>query len=242
MAVPGRPVAPEPAQQQAPVRSAQPQPFAGRVESDRPDSYRVEQPELRFAQSSGQPPVPQRQPPLVAAPARPLVNPARPGESQQHLAEWMEAHRNLSLAEQHRALDNERGFRSQTPADQERLHQRLTQLNAMPPAQRQRLIDHTEAMERLTPAQRQQYRVTAAQLGSLPEDRGRAVVRAFHTAIEMPEPQRRAWMNSPQFRSQFNDRERETLNNLISIQPAAAQAGLREFAPRPLVPQPALPR
>ena len=167
----------------------------------------------------------------------PLVNPNRPGQTQQHLSGWMDTHRNLPVADQQRALENEPGFRSLPPQEQQQLHNRLRQLNAMPPQQRQKEMQRTEAMERLAPPQRQQVRAAVAELGSLSEDRKNAVARAFHTAVEMPEQQRQNWLNSPQVRGQFNDNERATLNHLLSVQPVAAQAGLPGFSPRTTQPQ-----
>jgi DNA-directed RNA polymerase subunit F len=169
-----------------------------------------------------------------------LVVPNRPGQTQQHLAGWMEAHRNMPLADQQRALANEPNFRNLPPQEQQQLHQRLTQLNNMPASQRDKVIEHTEAMERLQPRQRQQVRDAMSQLGSLPEDRQHAVAHAFHQAIAMPEPQRQAWLNSPQVRGQFNDNERDTLNHLLDIQPAAAQAGFSWAKPQaaPQAPRP----
>jgi hypothetical protein len=178
-------------------------------------------------------PVPQRQLPQAHASTTPLVTPNRPGQTQQHLADWMQAHRNMPLADQQRALENEPGFRGLPAQEQQQLHQRLTQLNNMPAPQREDMIRRTEIMESLPPVQRQQIRNAMAQLGNLPEDRRNAVSRAFKAAISMPEPQRQAWLNSPQTRSQFNANERDTLNHLLAVQPVASQAGLPGFSPRP---------
>ena len=102
----------------------------------------------------------------------------------------------------------------------------------MPPEQRQRLLQHNEAMERLAPPQRQQIRNVMGELGHLREDRRGAVDRAFYATLRMPPQQRQAWLNSPQFRSQFSDEERATINHLLEVQPFAAQAGLPGFQPR----------
>ncbi len=159
--------------------------------------------------------------------------PGRPLKNQQHLSAWMDQHRNQPIQQQQNALENEPGFHTLKPQEQERMHQRLQQLNAMPPQQQQRVMARTEAMERLPPATRQQIRGAAAQLGSLQPDRRRAVASAFHSALSMPEGQRQGWLNSPQTRAQFNDQERTTINNLLQVAPAAGQAGLPGFAPRP---------
>ncbi len=139
-----------------------------------------------------------------------------------HLSEWMENHRNLTPAQQQRALENEPGFRLLRPEQQRREIELLNRLNSMSPDQRQRYIAHTEAMERLSPPQRQQVRSAMQQLGSLPEDRRRIVARIFRNVRNMPEPQRHMYLNSPQMRGVLNDRERWTLNGLILVSPYLA--------------------
>jgi Protein of unknown function (DUF3106) len=146
---------------------------------------------------------------------------ARPGQGQkqEHLAQWMDRHSNLPLAEQQRALGNEPGFRDLPPQTQQAMRNRLTQLNVMPPEQRRRLLEHTEAMERLTLPQRQQVRGAMEEYRGLPIDRRRMVARAFRDLREMPEPQRQVVLNSPGFRSQFSDQERNTLGSLLAVEP-----------------------
>ena len=57
------------------------------------------------------------------------------------------------------------------------------------------------------------------QYRELPEDRRRLVARAFRDLREMPQPQRQAMLNSDRFRSQFSDQERNTLSNLLAVEP-----------------------
>jgi hypothetical protein len=153
----------------------------------------------------------------------PALAAARPGQGQgqkqEHLAQWMDRHSNLPLAEQQRALANEPGFRDLPPETQQAMRNRLTQLNDMPPEQRRRLLEHTEAMERLTVPQRQQVRGAMQEYRALPMDRRRMVARAFRDLREMPPPQRQAVMSSPRFRGQFSDQELGTLGNLLAVEP-----------------------
>lgn len=145
--------------------------------------------------------------------------PNHPGRNQQHLGSWMDSHQNQPLAQQQRALEQEPGFHQLAPEQQQRMRDRLTELNRMDPRQRQSIIDRTEAMARLSPQQRQQVRSAAGELGSLPPNRQRAVAQAFRGLQSMPLDQRQSYMNSPQFRQQFTDGERGTLNNLMQVSP-----------------------
>ncbi len=155
-------------------------------------------------------------------PSRPRLvasGPPRPRQNQEHLAQWMDRHRNLPLAEQQTALQNEPGFRQLPPQTQQRMLDRLTQLNSMPDAQRQRLLERTEAMEHLTVPQRQQVRSAMQQLGALPVDRRRLVARTFRELRDTPPAQRQAMINSDRIRGQFSDEERSTLSNLLAVEP-----------------------
>ena len=151
--------------------------------------------------------------------------PHRPG-AQQHLGEWMDAHRNLSPEQQHSALEAEPGFHQLRPEEQQRMHNLVTRLNSMSPEQRQRTLARTEWMEHLAPQQRQDVRSALAQLGSLPPDRSYAVRRAFWSLQAMAPAERDGYLNSLQFRGQFNDQERGTLNSLLNVSPLLPPANL----------------
>ncbi|WP_260704539.1 DUF3106 domain-containing protein [Edaphobacter flagellatus] len=155
--------------------------------------------------------------PAPAPNNRPAQNANHPGQN--HLPQWMENHRNLTPEQQQKALEKEPGFHDLPNETQQRLRDRLTQLNNMPPEQRQRLLERNEAMTRLTAPQRQQVRGAMQQFSSLPPDRRRLVGKAFRDLREMPEPQRQAILSSDRFRGQFSDQERGTLSSLLAVEP-----------------------
>ena len=138
---------------------------------------------------------------------------------QEHLAQWMDRHQNLSLDQQQRALANEPGFRQLPQQTQQRMQQRLSQLNAMPPTQRSHVLERAEQMENLNPDQRQQVRGAMSQLGMLPLDRRRVVAHAFRQLREIPPGQRQAYLNSGNLPQQLSPQERGTLNNLMAVEP-----------------------
>ena len=141
------------------------------------------------------------------------------GQRNEHLADWMNQHSNLSPAQQQQALGNEPGFRELPPETQQRMRDRLTQLNAMSPQQRDRTTRNIETMEHLAPEQRSQVRGAMEQLGSLPPDQRRMVARSFRELRELPPAQRWSAMNSPRYAGQMNDAQRATLGNLLRVEP-----------------------
>ena len=166
-------------------------------------------------------PIERRPPPTGAVEQRGsqqhLVGPdgRRGGE---HLPEWMEQHRGMTLEQQQAALDREPGFRELPVQTQIQMHQRLAQLNAMTPEMRARTLAHSEAMERLNPAQRMQVRGAMEQLGLLPMDQRRQVVRSFRELRMLPPEERMGMMNSPRY-GWLNYEQRTVLTNLIVIAP-----------------------
>lgn len=161
-----------------------------------------------------------QQRPLPQVMASPATAANRAGaQNQIHIGPWMEAHRTLPLAQQQRALESEPGFRALKPQEQQQLHNRLTQLNSMPPAEREKLIERAEMMERLAPVQRQQVRAAMAQLGGIPEERRHLVSRQFFQIRDMQQSQREAYVNSPEYRSQFNEQERSAITGLLNVAP-----------------------
>jgi hypothetical protein len=142
-----------------------------------------------------------------------------PKPNQEHLAQWMQHHQNLSPEEQQRALEAEPGFRQLPPQTQQRMRERLAQLNAMPPDQRSRTLERAEWMERLNAQQKGEVRGAMAQLGRLPNDRRRIVARAFRDLRAMPQSQRQAYLSSDYLQRQLSPPERETLMNLMAVEP-----------------------
>jgi hypothetical protein len=175
---------------------------------------------------------PQAKPNQAARQAAPQVKPPNPQKqygapkaavgpkpNQEHLEEWMDRHRNLPLAQQQAALQNEPGFRELPQQTQQRMLNNLAKLNNMPEEQRRRLLEHNEVMEHLTPPQRQQVRGAMQEFNALPPDRRRLVARAFRDLREMPEPQRQAILGSDRLHGEFSDYERSTLSNLLAVEP-----------------------
>jgi Protein of unknown function (DUF3106) len=131
----------------------------------------------------------------------------------------MESHRNLSLPDQQRALENEPGFHDLPPQVQQRYRDRLAQLNNMTPEQRERMLERNEMLESHTPQERELFRQGMQQYNSLPANRKLLFKKAFRDLREMPPAQRQSVINSAPFRAQFSDPERTALANVLAVEP-----------------------
>lgn len=141
----------------------------------------------------------------------------------EHLQQWMASHNALNPRDQQRALEREPGFNQLPQQTQQRMLDRLQRLNSMAPEQRERVLTRSEQMERLSPVQRGEVRSAMGELGALPQDRRRAVAHTFRELRPMSPEQRNQILNSPEYRQQFNDQERSTLNNLLNVSPMLPQ-------------------
>ena len=160
-------------------------------------------------------PAPIERQPAHSASANPRANARPTGE---HLADWINRHNNLTPEQQQKALETEPGFRDLPASTQQRMRDRLAQLNAMPAEKRTQILQRNEAMEHLSPEQRGQVRDAMKQLADLPPDQRRYVARTFRGLRELPPAQRQAVLNSERF-NHLTDAQRSTLNNLMRVEP-----------------------
>lgn len=137
----------------------------------------------------------------------------------EHLGGWLQDHQGESFTGQENALRREPGFSHLPEPQQQRLIDRLHQLDTMPPQQRQRTIGRIENMERLSPDRRQAVRNSAQELGGMDPERKQQVRGAFRVLRDMPPSERQRVLNSPAYRSMYSDHERQILGNLLSVEP-----------------------
>jgi Protein of unknown function (DUF3106) len=168
----------------------------------------------------GPPPV-QERPQRPGGGARPEPNySGRALQNPGHLGQWMQSHKDLSLPEQQRALQNEPGFRELPPQLQQRYLNQLGRLYYMKPQQRERELAQTEILERMSPGQRQQYSAAAQQLYALPPARQRLIAHAMIDLRDMPPAQREQVVSSPAFAAEFPDPgDRAMIHTLLTAEP-----------------------
>ena len=181
-------------------------------------------PQQTYAQQA---PVERRQPSQAQGQTSQLApierrNPQPGAPKGEHLAEWMNQHRNLTPDQQQQALDHEPGFHDLPQATQQRMHERLSQLNAMNPQRRERILNYNEQMEHLSVPQRAEVRGSLQQLGALPPDQRRQVAQSFRELRALPPEQRAGALNSPQYQY-MNPAQRSALNNLLRVEPLIPQ-------------------
>lgn len=162
-------------------------------------------------------------------PNRPNV--ARPPQNQPgHAGNWLRHYKDMSPAQQRRALESDPQFRRLPPQQQARLQQRLQHFSSLPPAQQERVLTRMETWEHLTPDQKQRARQLFQGFKQLPPDRRQAVNRAIRSMRGMTPQQRDQLLNSDQFRSEYSPQERGLIGGASHL-PLAPGDGLQAEPP-----------
>jgi Protein of unknown function (DUF3106) len=146
---------------------------------------------------------------------------AQNGARRPGLEQWMENHKNLSPAEQRRALQGDPSFRALPPQQQQGALNELNRLQNMSPER----LNRRQALLRMTPQQRQQFNFSVQQYAALPPGRRALVGRAFGELRRVPLGDRAAAMSTYPLLRQFSPYERQVLSNLLVWEPYFADQG-----------------
>ena len=155
--------------------------------------------------------------------------PRPPNAAQRHGGDWLRTHRDLSPADQQKALQSDPQFRKLPPQQQQRLVNRLHNFNNLPPQEQQRRLNRVEVWEHLTPQQKQQARQLNSQWKQLPAERRQVMKTAIGDLRAMPPDQRERVLESDRFKGMFSDQERNMLRETTRLPLAPAQPSV----PRP---------
>jgi len=100
------------------------------------------------------------------------------------------------------------------------LQKRLDDFAKMPPARQTRVLSRLEMLNSLPPEKQQQVRKAMRQLQQLPEDRRAMVSKELQLMALMPDEERRAHMDSEDFRNRYSATEQQMMDSLSEVTPA----------------------
>lgn len=155
--------------------------------------------------------------------------PRPPSAAQRHGGDWLRKNRDLSPADQQKALQSDPQFRKLPPQQQQRLVNRLQNFNSLSPQEQQQRLNRIETWEHLTPQQKSQARQLASQWQQLPAQRKQMMKTAIGDLRAMPPDQRERVLESDRFKGMFSDQERNMLRETTKLPLAPAQPSV----PRP---------
>jgi len=145
--------------------------------------------------------------------------------------EWLRKYKDMPPAEQEKALASDPQFQKLPAERQQKLRERLHEFNNMPPERQQKVLNRMEAFDQLTPQQRQQARDLNGRLKEIAPERRVQMRIALRNLRQMDPGQQERVMNSDQFRSRFNDNEREILRGMLQLPIGPGAQPKNESAP-----------
>jgi hypothetical protein len=156
---------------------------------------------------------------------------AHPPQNQPgHAGNWLRRYKDMTPAEQRRALENDAQFRKLPPPQQARLRNRLQHFSSLPPEQQERVLNRMETWEHLTPDQKREARLLFQQFKQLPPERRQAVNRAIRDMRNLTPEQRDQLINSEPYSRAFSLQERVLLDGAAHL-PLAPGDGLQTEPP-----------
>jgi Protein of unknown function (DUF3106) len=129
-----------------------------------------------------------------------------------HAGAWLRNYKDLSPAQQHRALESDPQFRRLPPQRQMQLRKKLQRFSGLPPQQQERMLGRMETWEHLTPGQKQQARQLYQHFRQLPPERRQAVNQAIRGMRGLSPAQRDRLIHSDQYQRDFSPQERGLLD------------------------------
>src|SRR5262245_26492977 len=103
------------------------------------------------------------------------------------------------------------------PERRQKIEQQLNRYNNLSPEERRQLRNRYQMFNQLPPEKQNQARRLFRLFGELPQERQGMVRGEFETLRAMPEADRRARMNSDEFRNKYNSREQKILGDLSGL-------------------------
>ncbi len=116
--------------------------------------------------------------------------------------------------------EREQALSQLPPPRRAQIEQRIRNFQKLPPAVQERRLDRLERLNSLPPQKQNQVRRSMNQLQNLPEDRKVAINRELQRMSAMPDDERRAYMNTEEFRNRYSPAEQQMMGNLAENLPA----------------------
>ncbi len=134
-----------------------------------------------------------------------------------HMGDWLRRNENVPPDQLIRNLEQNPDFQRLPPDRQQRLRNRLQNFINLPPEQKDRILQRMETFEHLPPEQQQRLREMFRQFRALPQERRNELNRAFQQLAGMSPEERQRMLDSPEYRNNYTDQERNLLRGMSSI-------------------------
>jgi hypothetical protein len=119
--------------------------------------------------------------------------------------------------------DRDRFLSKIPPERREKIERRLGELQKLPPAMVDRLRTRQEMLNSFAPPRQNQIKRSMQQFLNMPDDRRATLNQEIQRMAPLPDEERRAHMNTEEFRNRFTANEQQMMGNLVSITPGPQQ-------------------
>lgn len=113
--------------------------------------------------------------------------------------------------------ERRRALKDLPPERQKRIEGRLEKYNSLPPEQRRRLHERYESFSQLPAEKKDQARRLFRKFSNLPEERRQLLRSELEHLREVPDAERRARINSDEFRNKYTLSEQQLVEDLTEI-------------------------
>jgi hypothetical protein len=113
--------------------------------------------------------------------------------------------------------ERQRALASLPPPRRREILEKFREFQNLPPTARQRVTPELERLQSLPPQRQNQVRRSLQQFRALPDDRKATIRQELGRLSAMPDEDRRARMNSEEFRNRFSPAEQQMIGNLSEV-------------------------
>jgi hypothetical protein len=118
--------------------------------------------------------------------------------------------------------ERERELAKLPPERARLIRERIRRFNQLPPEEKRQLRERYQRFQQLPPDKQQIVRQRMREFRELPLDRRPAIRRELDQIRALPESERRARLNSEEFRSRFSPQEQQIIRDIAENFPAPA--------------------
>lgn len=134
-----------------------------------------------------------------------------------HRGDWLRENWNKPVPQQEQQLRQDPRFRNLSPAEQQKLLDRLHRFDNLSPDQKTRILNRMEMFEHLSPAQQRAAQGIFQRYKAMPADRQSKVNDAYRQLRDLSPDQRNQLLNSNAYRNNFSGEELDVLRGMTDL-------------------------
>lgn len=162
--------------------------------------------------------MPTGRPPAARPPARPPAHPP-PSAKAPRQDQNGPAHAPIEEFARMSPEERQKALAKLPPERAEKLQKQLNDYNKMNPEQQAAAREQLDAFRNLPPARQEKLRKVFSKFSGEPAERQQEMRQELNQLRELPEADRRARLNSPEFKRRFNNNERKIVREMTDLLP-----------------------